>query len=124
MFAGPLLCKNLTHLPGLTDDLARLRRAPGDGDENEVDGMDYFGLRVCVYNAGECRLQYGMVDDADDRSVHIMYDDEAEGWLNLPNKQVCGISMPLLLFHSSVQREYLVHARDFMPEVQFCVSRS
>ena len=115
-----------THESAWTDDLARLRRAPGGGDENEVDGMDYFGLRVCVYNAGECRLQYGMVDDADDRSVHVMYDDEAEGWWNLPNKQVCGVSMPLLMFHIGVQREclVLVHVRDFIPEVQFCVSSS
>lgn len=93
--------------------------------------MDYFGLRVCVYNANENRLQYGMVDDADDRSVHVMYDDEAEGWLNLPNKQVCGFSMPLLMFHTCVQCECLVacmniwgRARDFMQATQLCVSKS
>jgi hypothetical protein len=29
-----------------------------------------------------------MVDDADDSAIHIMYDDEGEGWVTLPSKQV------------------------------------
>ena len=69
------------------DDLARLRTLPGCHDEDGVvDGMDLFGLRVCVYKPMEHRLQYGMVDDAEDSSVHIMYDDEEEGWVELPSK--------------------------------------
>ena len=70
------------------DDLARLRSAPGGADADAVEGMDFFGLRVCVYNAKDHRLQYGMVDDADDGSVHVMYDDEEEGWVCLPSKQL------------------------------------
>jgi hypothetical protein len=106
---GPRYATNSRIYPR-TDDLARLRRAPGGGGGDEVDGMDYFGLRVCVYNAGERRLQYGMVDDAEDRSVHVMYDDEAEGWVNLPSKQVRGVS-PGTTADALSLRKFEWHAR-------------
>jgi hypothetical protein len=77
-----------------TDDLCRLRAAPGDPDDETVDGMDLFGLRVCIYNARERRLQYGMVDDADEGSVHIVYDDEEEGWVTLPSKELMILRPP------------------------------
>ena len=28
------------------------------------------------------------MDDADDASVHVMYDDEEEGWVTLPSKKL------------------------------------
>ncbi|KAJ1485022.1 hypothetical protein T484DRAFT_2020914, partial [Baffinella frigidus] len=62
-----------------------LRMASDLHAENE---MECFGLRVCTLRPSHHTQRFGMIDDIEDGRAHIIYDDEEEEWLPLPDPHV------------------------------------